>query len=216
MGNLAGRPAAEHRVLLLGLHGSGKTHLLYRMLGRELEAILPTIGFIQETVRHKRTTFHISDIGGSHARDRPLPRHHFPGTAAVVFVIDGVNTADLGDTADLGARHEGPPATATGLLGALLAQPELEGAVFLVLVNKRDDPECVSLEAARCAIGAELAGVAPTATNSPLYAIRWPARGDAGAAQRRGRRGAAAMLGCSASTGEGLAEALDWLEEALR
>ena len=66
----------EVHTLMVGLDGSGKTAMLYKLkLGQNLDTI-PTIGFNVETISHGDTNFKMWDVGGQSAI-RPLWRHYF-------------------------------------------------------------------------------------------------------------------------------------------
>lgn len=53
----------EARILMVGLDNAGKTTTLYRLkLGETVQSI-PTIGFNVETVKYKKLTLTIWDVG---------------------------------------------------------------------------------------------------------------------------------------------------------
>ncbi|XP_060595576.1 ADP-ribosylation factor 1-like isoform X3 [Ruditapes philippinarum] len=114
------------RILLLGLDGAGKTTLLYRLKLGEVVTHIPTIGFNVEQLTYKNITFTAWDIG---ARDkmRPLFRHYYKGTDAVVMVIDSSDRERLDELY-------------CDVLKPALHADELANSVFLFLVNKRDLP----------------------------------------------------------------------------
>jgi len=77
----------EMRVLMLGLDSAGKTTILYKLkLGQNVSTI-PTVGFNVETVTFKKVKFNVWDVGGQD-KIRPLWRHYFAGTQALIFVVD--------------------------------------------------------------------------------------------------------------------------------
>ena len=68
------------RILMLGLDGTGKTTILYKMKLGERVVTIPTIGFNVETVSPKKgVNFTIWDIGGQD-KIRPLWRQYFNNT----------------------------------------------------------------------------------------------------------------------------------------
>ena len=80
----------QRRILMLGLDGSGKTTILYRMkLGQNVDTI-PTIGFNIETVKYKEITFTVWDIGGQ-SKIRRLWRHYYHHTDVIIYVVDSTD-----------------------------------------------------------------------------------------------------------------------------
>ena len=69
----------EFKILVLGLDGSGKTTLTYKMKLGATVSTIPTIGFNLETVTYKRTKLHVWDVGGQ-KKIRQLWRRYFPDT----------------------------------------------------------------------------------------------------------------------------------------
>ncbi|KAL4220959.1 hypothetical protein ACF0H5_019225 [Mactra antiquata] len=120
------------RILLLGLDGAGKTTLLYRLKLGDVVTHIPTIGFNVEQLVYKNISFTAWDIG---ARDkmRPLFRHYYKGTDAVVMVIDSSD----------GERLE---ELYCDVLKPALNAEELANSIFLFLVNKKDLPNTLTKE----------------------------------------------------------------------
>eukprot|EP00026_Physarum_polycephalum_P013865 Phypoly_transcript_14318.p1 GENE.Phypoly_transcript_14318~~Phypoly_transcript_14318.p1 ORF type:complete len:175 (+),score=28.35 Phypoly_transcript_14318:231-755(+) len=115
----------EMRVLMLGLDSAGKTSILYKLkLGQGLNTI-PTVGFNVETVTFKKVKFNVWDVGGQD-KIRPLWRHYFAGTQALIFVVDS-NDRDRVEE----ARQE---------LLRIINDREMKDAVLLVFANKSDMP----------------------------------------------------------------------------
>ena len=56
----------EARILILGLDNAGKTKLLYRLIGEDIETMV-TMGFNVEKVQYKKLNITAWDVGG---RDR--------------------------------------------------------------------------------------------------------------------------------------------------
>eukprot|EP00292_Cryptomonas_paramecium_P017192 CAMPEP_0113719132 /NCGR_PEP_ID=MMETSP0038_2-20120614/35617_1 /TAXON_ID=2898 /ORGANISM="Cryptomonas paramecium" /LENGTH=106 /DNA_ID=CAMNT_0000647415 /DNA_START=278 /DNA_END=598 /DNA_ORIENTATION=+ /assembly_acc=CAM_ASM_000170 len=83
---------------------------------------IPTIGFAVETAEINNITFTAWDVGGQD-KLRPLWRHYFSNTDAIVFVVD-CNDRDR----VVEARDE---------LHRMLGEAKLEGAMLLVLANKQ-------------------------------------------------------------------------------
>jgi small GTP-binding protein len=119
----------DRRILMVGLDAAGKTTVLYKLKAGETLHTVPTVGFNVETVQYKRLTFTMWDIGGQD-KIRPLWRHYFDGTDAIIFVVD----ANDRERADLASLE----------LSKLLAAPELRDSALLVLANKQDLPNSQS------------------------------------------------------------------------
>mmetsp|Transcript_26623 Transcript_26623/g.29677 ORF Transcript_26623/g.29677 Transcript_26623/m.29677 type:complete len:181 (-) Transcript_26623:1296-1838(-) len=119
------------RVLMLGLDNSGKTTILYRMKLRDYTETIPTVGFNVEKVKFNSLSLTVWDVGGQD-KIRPLWRHYFMGTDAIIWVLDGSDRSRLEES-----RVE---------LHRLLAENELKGAHLLVLANKSDVGSHLELE----------------------------------------------------------------------
>ena len=72
---------------MLGLDNAGKTTILYKLKLGKTSKTVPTVGFNVETVKHKNVSFAVWDCGGQE-RIRPLWRHYFTGTNALIYVVD--------------------------------------------------------------------------------------------------------------------------------
>lgn len=118
------------RILLLGLDAAGKTTILYKLKLGEVVATIPTIGFNVESVQYKNISFTVWDIGGQH-RLRPLWRHYFHGSDALIWVLDSSDRERLDEAAEE--------------LNSLLRESELSNCSLLVLANKQDLPGAMSL-----------------------------------------------------------------------
>jgi tripartite motif-containing protein 23 len=112
----------EMRVVTLGLDGSGKTSLLFKLKQNEFVPTIPNIGFNVETLEYKNIKFTIWDVGGQ-MKLRPLWKHYYLNTQAVIFVIDSSDRERLGE-----AKNE---------LVKLLGEKELEDACILILLSKQ-------------------------------------------------------------------------------
>ncbi|XP_052776313.1 E3 ubiquitin-protein ligase TRIM23-like [Mya arenaria] len=124
-------PKIEMRVVILGLDDAGKTSLLFKMKNNEFITTIPTIGFNVETVEYKNVKLTIWDVGGQH-KIRPLWKHYYFNTQAVIFVIDSHNTERLDES------HNA--------LVKLVQEKELKDASLLIFANKQDLQPCVSIE----------------------------------------------------------------------
>ncbi|KAJ3041848.1 ubiquitinyl hydrolase 1 [Rhizophlyctis rosea] len=87
---LFGPSKPEYRLFMSGLDASGKTTILYRLKLGEVVTTIPTIGFNVETLENKGFFWTAWDVGGCD-KIRPLHRHYYAGTNAMIFVIDSTD-----------------------------------------------------------------------------------------------------------------------------
>jgi small GTP-binding protein len=121
----------ESRVIILGLDASGKTTILYKIKLGEIVTTIPTIGFNVETINYGNADLTCWDVGGPD-KIRPLWRHYYDNTSAIIFVVDSNDVMRL-DEAALD-------------LGRVLREDELKDAIILVFANKIDLPHSVSVQ----------------------------------------------------------------------
>lgn len=132
----------DARILMVGLDAAGKTTALYKLKIGENVTTIPTIGFNVEgieTSNNVRMT--VWDVGGQD-KIRPLWRHYFMGTDAVIFVVDSADRTRLHE-----AREE---------LFKVMDDSDIKSScrALLVLANKQDLPN--SMTASEIAEGLEL------------------------------------------------------------
>lgn len=113
----------EMKILMLGLDNAGKTTILYKLKLNKIRTCAPTVGFNVETVNFRNIKFNMWDVGGQE-RLRPLWRHYFPETTALIFVIDSQDKDQLNET-----KKE---------LYSIISEKEMQNVVLLVLANKQD------------------------------------------------------------------------------
>ncbi|CAI5758376.1 unnamed protein product [Candida verbasci] len=125
MGNLMSRlfKNREMRILMLGLDNAGKTTILYKLKLGKTSKTVPTVGFNVETVKHKNVSFAVWDCGGQE-RIRPLWRHYFTGTNALIYVVDSSDSNRLEES-----KNE---------LFRIISDKELNNCLLVVLANKQD------------------------------------------------------------------------------
>ena len=80
-------PPKPMSFLVMGLDAAGKTTMLYKLKLGEVVTTIPTIGFNVETIEHKKVRIVCWDVGGKD-KIRPLWRHYFQNTQAIIFVVD--------------------------------------------------------------------------------------------------------------------------------
>jgi len=120
----------EMRILMVGLDAAGKTTVLYKLKLGELVTTIPTIGFNVETVQYKNIHFTVWDVGGQD-KIRPLWRHYYQNTQGVIFVVDSNDRERISEASDE--------------LQKMLREDELRDAAVLVLANKQDLPNAMSV-----------------------------------------------------------------------
>lgn len=124
-------PKMEMRVVTLGLDQSGKTAILMKLKNNEFMQTIPTIGFNVETVEYKNLKFTIWDVGGQ-PKLRPLWKHYYLNTQAVIYVIDSSDESRLNESHDE--------------LVKLISEKELREASLLIFLNKQDESPSVTIE----------------------------------------------------------------------
>ena len=125
-------PKIEMRVVTLGLDGAGKTSILFKLKQNEfVPTIPPTIGFNVETLEYRNIKFTLWDVGGQQ-KLRPLWKHYYLNTQAVIFVVDSTSRDRLAE-----AKNE---------LVKLLAEKELKDACILILCSKQDAENAMPIE----------------------------------------------------------------------
>ena len=135
MGNALARPLGRlrgsepQRFLMVGLDAAGKTTILYQLKLGEVVTTIPTIGFNVETVEHNGVSFTAWDVGGKD-KIRPLWRHYYQNTQALIMVVDSNDKDRIGEASDE--------------LRRMLAEDELHGAALLVFANKQDLPNAMA------------------------------------------------------------------------
>uniref|UniRef100_A0A0A9WU20 ADP-ribosylation factor 6 n=1 Tax=Lygus hesperus TaxID=30085 RepID=A0A0A9WU20_LYGHE len=131
MGKVLGRMLGlmrDTRIVMLGLDAAGKTTILYRMKMKKTVSTLPTVGFNVENFSYKNVKFTVWDVGGQ-SKIRPLWRHYYTGTHALIFVVDSSDRDRIEE-----AKNE---------LQRILNDRELSKAVILVYANKQDVPDAM-------------------------------------------------------------------------
>ncbi|KAI0211999.1 ADP-ribosylation factor-like protein 2 [Lamellibrachia satsuma] len=115
----------EMRLLMLGLDNAGKTTILKKYNGEDIDTISPTLGFNIKTLEHKGYKLNIWDVGGQKSL-RSYWRNYFESTDGLIWVVDCADRRRLTD-----CKRE---------LDSLLLEERLAGATLLVFANKQDLP----------------------------------------------------------------------------
>ncbi|ROW04641.1 hypothetical protein VPNG_07423 [Cytospora leucostoma] len=116
----------ELRILMLGLDNAGKTTIVKKIMGEDVNTVSPTLGFIIKTVDAKRGT---GDVGGQKTL-RSYWRNYFEKTDALIWVVDATDRLRIED-----CKTE---------LHGLLQEERLSGASLLVFANKTDVQGCMT------------------------------------------------------------------------
>ncbi|EFC49396.1 ARF/SAR family small GTPase [Naegleria gruberi] len=178
----------QMRVLILGLDNAGKTTIVKKLKNQPLDEISPTLGFNIDTIYYEKdaskdvaqtptnNTFKVNfwDIGGQKSI-RSYWRNYFENTDGLIWVIDSADTDRLED-----CKRE---------LNLLLGEEKLAGASLLILANKSDLDNALSVSDIAKFLGLEqLSQTTETTTTRHIHVER-----------------------CSAITGEGISEGIDWI-----
>ena len=113
----------DARILMLGLDAAGKTTIMYKYKLNEAVRTIPTIGFNVETIQINKINMTMWDVGGQN-KIRPLWRHYFQGSNALIWVVDAADTERFAEV-----KEE---------LHNVLNDEELSSCAILILANKAD------------------------------------------------------------------------------
>ncbi|XP_064602034.1 ADP-ribosylation factor-like protein 2 [Liolophura sinensis] len=121
----------EVRLLMLGLDNAGKTTILKKFNGEDIDTISPTLGFNIKTLEHRGFKLNVWDVGGQKSL-RSYWRNYFESTDGLIWVVDSADRMRLQD-----CKKE---------LQSLLLEERLSGATLLVFANKQDLPGALPAE----------------------------------------------------------------------
>ncbi|OHS97321.1 small GTP-binding protein [Tritrichomonas foetus] len=162
-----GNPQKRFKITIIGLDNAGKTTALYRLLEGVVVNTQPTVGSNVETIERENVRLQCWDLAGQTAFRQGWTTF-FNGTDAILFVVDSSDRARIGE-----ARNE---------LFRVLADESTAKCCILVLANKQDVPNCLSLN-----------DVMESLQLSEIKDHEW------------------SILPACSLTGQGLGEAVDWL-----
>lgn len=114
-----------------GLDNAGKTTILKKFNGEDIDTISPTLGFNIKTLEHRGFKLNVWDVGGQKSL-RSYWRNYFESTDGLIWVVDSADRRRLGD-----CQQE---------LKQLLVEERLAGATLLVFANKQDLPGALPAE----------------------------------------------------------------------
>lgn len=174
-----------------GLDNAGKTTIVKRIMGEDVNTVSPTLGFIIKTIDYEGYKLNIWDVGGQKTL-RSYWRNYFEKTDALIWVVDATDRLRIDDcrTELHGLLQEEvrclspPPGEKEN--GAMLTRgaQRLSGASLLVFANKTDVQGCMTGEEMEEALRLR-----------HIQTHQWR------------------ILRCSAMTGENLKEGLAWVVE---
>ncbi|KAG8665566.1 hypothetical protein FPOAC1_010365 [Fusarium poae] len=75
----------EMRILMLGLDNAGKTTIVKKVMGEDVNTVSPTLGFIIKTIDYEGYKLNIWDVGGQKTL-RSYWRNYFEKTDALIWV----------------------------------------------------------------------------------------------------------------------------------
>ena len=165
-----------------GLALLGKTTITKQFCGEPIDSIEPTLGFNIQTIQHGKNGYNLNLWDvGGQKSIRAYWRNYFESTDGLIWVVDSADRTRLQM-----CRHE---------LDQLLQQERLAGASLLIFANKQDVAGALSTSEISQVLGLLVEGDDSSSSNSnKRYENRhWH------------------IHRCSAVTGEGLAEGMDWL-----
>ncbi|KAL4656936.1 ADP-ribosylation factor-like protein 11 [Arapaima gigas] len=127
------------QVLLMGLDYAGKSTLLYKLKSDEAVQTQPTVGFNVVTLQvNKNIGFTIWDVGGQ-GNMRPNWKYYLEGSDALMFVVDSSDRERMSE--------------AKKALKAMLGDKNLKGVPLMVLANKQDLPNVMTIKEVAVALG---------------------------------------------------------------
>lgn len=163
------------RIVLFGDFGAGKTSIVNRLKHAEFfKGILHTQGINWEKIEYKKAKYSFCDINGQEWCRKQIWPHWYAKNDGVIFVIDSADKDMIEYNAEI--------------LKDLLLEKELKNAPFLVMANKQDLNEAISVS--------EITKIIEKITKST--GKQWH------------------IQGTSAVTGEGIQEGFDWLATSIQ
>ncbi|XP_008071193.1 ADP-ribosylation factor-like protein 2 isoform X1 [Carlito syrichta] len=124
-------------LMAIGLDNAGKTTILKKFNGEDIDTISPTLGFNIKTLEHRGFKLNIWDVGGQKSL-RSYWRNYFESTDGLIWVVDSADRQRMQD-----CQRE---------LQGLLVEERLAGATLLIFANKQDLPGALSSNAIREAL----------------------------------------------------------------
>lgn len=79
-----------------GLDNAGKTTIVKRIMGEDVNTVSPTLGFIIKTIDYEGYKLNIWDVGGQKTL-RSYWRNYFEKTDALIWVVDATDRLRIED-----------------------------------------------------------------------------------------------------------------------
>ena len=86
----------EMRLLLIGLDNAGKTTVVKRLAGEDIDEVSPTLGFHIKSLSFRGYRLNVWDIGGQRSL-RSYWRNYFEQTDGLIWVVDSADRMRLRD-----------------------------------------------------------------------------------------------------------------------
>eukprot|EP00759_Apiculatamorpha_spiralis_P038383 PhF_6_TR37620/c0_g1_i2/m.55919 len=126
------KPPPQRRIIFCGMSYTGKTTILQKLNLGVINESYPTMGFSVKSIETPLFNYVCWTVAGGGMKLRPLLRHYYDGTAAVVFIVD---STDL-ETMDL-VKEE---------LQCMMREELLKDAAVLIYWNRIDVLKHMSLQ----------------------------------------------------------------------
>ncbi|GJE92773.1 P-loop containing nucleoside triphosphate hydrolase protein [Phanerochaete sordida] len=185
----------EFSVIILGLDGAGKTTLLEKIKtlyndtpGLSPDKIGPTVGQNMGKITLPSTILKFWDLGGQRGI-RSIWHRYYDDCHAVVYVIDASDRERLNEGWEVFEN--------------VLSAPQILGAPLLLLANKQDSPEALSVE--------EIRNDYEDWYRNKLENMRRTYGAEGESEHRRERIASLDVMGISALEGTGVRAAVDWI-----
>ncbi|VUC32013.1 unnamed protein product [Clonostachys rosea] len=131
----------EMRILMLGLDNAGKTTIVKKIMGEDVNTVSPTLGFIIKTIDYDGYKLNIWDVGGQKTL-RSYWRNYFEKTDALIWVVDSTDRLRIDDCRiELQGLLQEEVRMETTLCPTNM---RLAGASLLVFANKTDVEGCMN------------------------------------------------------------------------
>ncbi|ETW80477.1 hypothetical protein HETIRDRAFT_169233 [Heterobasidion irregulare TC 32-1] len=185
----------EFSVIIVGLDGAGKTTLLEKIKtfyndtpGLSPDKIAPTVGQNTGRITLPSTILQFWDLGGQRGIRSIWPRY-YDDCHAVVYVIDADDRERLSEGWEV--------------FESVLSSPQILGVPLLLLANKQDSPQSLSVE--------EIRNDYEDWHQRKMESARRRYGEENELEQRRERIASLDVMGVSALEGTGVRAAVDWL-----
>merc|ERR1712072_537053 len=92
------KPLKEAKLLVLGLDNAGKTTLMKKLAGEDINHIMPTQGFNIKSIKMAgKVQINMWDIGGQRSI-RPYWKNYYQEVKGIVWVVDSTDRRRMGES----------------------------------------------------------------------------------------------------------------------